>query len=268
MAFRGHGFGPVSPSFLSEVVSYSRTTGVIIQADNCSVTMLDAEIRCVIPSGVGSQFSWYVSVGGQLSNAADVQTSYAAPIVSYVSVGDTNARSTLISTAGTAIVYIVGDMFGEDEDAVSLFINGVLQVSSVAIVVPHTLISFPAPVAEGYSLSLTLIVGGQAAVFPAGNDSLIIGGPTVATISIAEVAGSPPMLCAASVNPGTTRLIVLGINFGSGRNTTLRLDDVPCPLVEASHTRLVCITSTCAGECCVCSEFDFLCVFGCHLCAL
>lgn len=251
MVFVGSGFGPVSPSFLSGVSGVSVVDGRVLSGVACAVTVVDSEVECIMPEGVGREYVWSLSVGGQTSNIADVQTSYASPVVSSMLVGGVACGSHVeVPTSGNVNVSIMGDMFGSDRSAVSVLIGGVVWGGRVLMVDAHRFVSFSWPAMEGVSVSVGLSIGGQMAVLPTGCDVVKIGRPVITSLGVANV-GSSPMICSSSGSSGLTKLVVFGSNFGFGPQTVVTIDDVACDLVlsESSHTVVTCVTSACSGEC-------------------
>jgi hypothetical protein len=208
-------------------------------------------IECIVPEGVGRGYVWSLSVGGQMSNIADVQTSYASPVVSAMVIGGVVCGPDVeVPTSGNVNVSIMGDMFGSDRSAVSVMIGGVVWGGRVLMVEAHRFVSFSWPAMEGVSVSVGLSIGGQAAMLPPGCDVVRIGRPVITSLGVSNV-GSSPMICSSSGSSGVTKVLVFGRNFGFGPQTTVTIDGVVCSLVlsESTHTVVTCVTSACSGEC-------------------
>ena len=108
----GSEFGPVSND--NTVLAAFTTTNIDAQDlaskthnVHCNVTVAHQQIKCPTAVGVGSNFTWRVTVGEQRGNASVATTSYARPLVLGF---DKNARR--LSTQGGEPVTITGTNFG------------------------------------------------------------------------------------------------------------------------------------------------------------
>ena len=109
----GTSFGPAHVPRTIDFVRYeSLTSTLVYHATNCSVSVAHLKIRCLTSPGVGSDFVWLVSVGGQLSQSA--VTFYARPTISSLAILNATTRLPVgtMATRGGDIVHIEGDNLG------------------------------------------------------------------------------------------------------------------------------------------------------------
>ena len=165
----GSAFGPVGADHVDWVRYSSLTSSLVFEATSCAVTVAHAELACASVPGVGTDFVFQVSIGGQQS--ATAVTSYAAPAITNITLA---SGSRVMATTGGEVVRITGHNLGPIE-----FVNGVtysrpadsgetattLHATDCAFAVPHVELwcrTVPG-VGRGYQFSVD--VAGQSATF-------------------------------------------------------------------------------------------------------
>jgi len=177
-------------------------TGTEFAAVGCIVTVQDTEITCLTVAGTGRKLFWTVTVRGQASFLSPVTSSYAAPMLSYLSV-------TTGSTAGTSSVMLVGYDLG------------------AAVATAYIDLLF-----NRYGVSTPIVA--MQDEWSAFNDALLAGDFTAAFDNMTANVGSwfqlPPLPLKALVQlPGRQEAIYFDIPDGCGiaRELIIFTDGVP-----------------------------------------
>jgi hypothetical protein len=274
--FTGDYLGPSEP--LLPIVATGRQAGaagaaVVVRTAACTVTGAGhTTVMCFTPAGVGTEYTWSLSVAGQTSAPSSQTTSYGPPSVTAVIVAATGAAGGdepgSVPTAGGAAVTLTGINFGADAARIAVFWNGV-ELAGVAVNAPHTSISFSSLPGQGAGSTVTLIVGGQ----PAANVVRIpFAAPRVTSLRLDTTVDSGASMNCDGVgadgrpNPAfgaqqRAVVVIRGVNFGRGDATVATVRNVPCILrAPVGETQIVCETPLCTGAVpchCVCRLLHF-----------
>ncbi|KAA0146769.1 hypothetical protein FNF29_07834 [Cafeteria roenbergensis] len=257
VTIRGFGFGelnrPVSVTFGGE-------DGRRFSAQQCIVTDLEqSTVRCgAVPSGLGTNLRFVLSLAGLQSEAFASQVSYAPPVVLSVTVlraSDGTASSVganetqqLLRTAGGDTIVVRGESLSDgsySEGLVLTYGTGVdfHTATQCHVTVPHTeLQCLSAPgVATGHTVALS--VGGQAAPTASAFALSYLPPSIVAVTGVGAVAsgtagGEPMTIRGSDFGPSTTSLTRLAVHYGPPSGP--RKYAAAACRYGSGHTELVC----------------------------
>lgn len=226
-----------------------------VAAPGCAVSQEEVEVTCMVPPGVGTNFSWSVCVAGQCSPPTPgAVTSYGAPTVTRVDVSDSGPGSTApaTGTAGGATITLLGTNLGSDPRDVTVTWNGE-EVTSVFYPVPHSQLRFSTIPGPGGPIVLTLSVGGQTPGVGTLPRNLSYRGPSISAVDV-DSDHQEDVDCSSgpvSVGAANATLVVYGANFGVPGAATVLVNGVPCavdPLrASPAHDELYFVTPLCSG---------------------
>ena len=123
------------------------------------MTIVDSEISCKFPEGVGSGHTWKVYGGNHDGRVSTATTSYAPPVVSGVR-SDPPGRSFFLSTHGGEYVLLTGENFGPVFEP-TLFATYSRFMSECDVVEPHTAVRCITAPGIGQNHTWQVSVGGQ-----------------------------------------------------------------------------------------------------------
>jgi hypothetical protein len=107
----GTGFGPLGTTITARYSSANLS--LAFNATGCAVTTAHTAVRCDTVAGVGSGFTWEVTVGGQTSlPATSVTSSYSSPVITGLRAGAGSDALTSMPTTGGTVVVVEGREFG------------------------------------------------------------------------------------------------------------------------------------------------------------
>ena len=217
---------------------------------------------------MGTGHTWRLTIAGVTVAAPAAITSYAAPAITAVIVSGAAPGANDVPTAGGATLVVMGTGFGPDPRLVVVLWNGA-PVAGVALVVRHSMLSFPSPPGSGDHVTLRVVVGGQST--PSSSPLLRYTPPSIDSIALQlQPAGQPvvdinggvvssgdvAMDCGVVTNDGSPALAgdavavlsLTGRNFGAVAGVvTVAVSAAPCALMALSQTHIVCATSLCRG---------------------
>jgi hypothetical protein len=270
LAFIGNFFGPPAGATPIQATGLRRgdypagsgsvtTTACTVQGAGHTL------VHCVTPPGVGVGYQWMLTIAGQASGLSVQTTSYGLPTITSTVVsgpGSFPDEPHRAPTAGGATVTLTGTNFGDDPSTIALTWNGV-PVSGLVLTATHTQLTFTSTSGQGPDVALVLSVGGQSIVLgPADGDqlqALSYGKPRVTRVALDRAATAVLLDCSAvkgdgsptKSSPGSAALVLTGANFGNGSGLAVTVQGVPCSLLPSTspHTRIVCVTQLCKGEC-------------------
>jgi hypothetical protein len=216
-------------------------------------------VHCISPPGVGTGYSWSLSVAGRSSPLSAQTTSYGPPTLGSVTVSGSSAEggdeAGTVPTAGSATVTVTGANFGSDTADVVLTWDGAV-VPVVFLTQPHTTVSFTSLPGQGVGANVTLSVGGQPATSVV---RLPFAAPRVTFLRLAStISGEVPLDCGdvgtdgrpVGRTNGSAALVIGGANFGRGNATVATVRGIPCALrAPVDHSEIVCQTELCTGQC-------------------
>jgi hypothetical protein len=258
--FLGDFFGPAN--MLLPIVATGRQAGVVggavLRTSACAVVGAGhTTVHCVSPPGVGTGYSWSLSVAGQSSPFSSQTTSYGPPLLTAVAVSGPGISSGdeagTVPTAGGATVTVTGTNFGADSSSILVTWDGT-SVPVVVLTEPHSSLSFTSLPGQGTGANVTLSVGGQ----PAGRMVRVpFAAPRVTSLRLVSGADSEESLNCADVGSdgrpigridGSAVLSIRGVNFGRGDATVATIRGVPCVLrAPVADSEIVCQTELCTG---------------------
>ncbi len=261
--FTGDYLGPLSMPLpiVATGLPVGTAGGAALRTTACAVVGAGHTfVTCAVPAGVGAGYTWSLTVAGQSSSPSIQATSYGPASVTAVAVTGSGVTGGdepgAVPTAGGATVTLLGVNFGADASRIVVAWNGTVA-PSVALAVPHTVLSFTSLPGQGVGVNVTLTVGGQ----PAGSVIRIpFAAPRVMLLRLDTTIDSGASLDCSEVDadgrPATGSgsgqravVVIRGVNFGSGEATVATIRDIPCVLRAVIDDRqIVCQTSLCTGS--------------------
>ncbi len=160
----GSYFGPVGTPVSAVYTSQDPNAGSSsYAAASCVVLLDDIKVECVAAPGVGMDFTWVISVGGQESAPSTDTTSYAIPVVNALQLFPTPAGANGLNTAGGDEFNINGRNFGPAGTPISVVYesNEHGALTPACTVVSDTLAACTSVAGTGVGYVVTVHVGDQ-----------------------------------------------------------------------------------------------------------
>ena len=242
VVLEGTGFGPAEPSFLESVSYTSLTSGVTydVPLSRCWYLKPHFQLLCATVSGVGTDYTWSMTVLGQRSVPSPVAFSmaYLAPVLESVSVRGVDGGP--LTTAGGDTIVLHGTSFGSFFDSITVLLDG--EEYPFTLTTPHTAVTLLSPELTGAKRSFEVALRVLDRTTPA--RTLVAAAPSISGLAVefktdAELfaADGSLGLCSAADLAGTADIVRLdGVNFGSDVTiTTVTVAAVPCKVCFVDH---------------------------------
>lgn len=116
--------------YLCFVIRSISSQGIQYQLTSCHITTNHSTMVCTVPSGVGTDFTTFIALGGQTSNGLTVH-GYAPPVITSIASdgGIITITGDSLPTVGNSQISITGDHFGPAEKQ-TLFSGSILYRAS------------------------------------------------------------------------------------------------------------------------------------------
>ncbi len=249
----GSYFGPVGTPVSAVYTSQDPNAGSSsYAAASCAVLRNDIEVECVAAPGVGMDFTWVLSVGGQESAPSSGTTSYAIPVVNALQLFPTPAGANGLNTAGGDEFNIHGRNFGPAGTPISVVYesNAHGSLTPECTVVSDALASCTSVAGTGVGYVVTVHVGDQNSAPSAATlnyGAPIITGVNTGVDSINQVkvgGGTVVMLTGQNFGPVDAVHNIVAGTFGA---TGIENTATNCAVVVA-NVEIQCTTVAASGS--------------------
>ena len=124
----------------TRAIAFARSAFGTLTSTACT-SLSDTEVHCVSPSGIGTDYTWVLTVAGQSSLSSPTSTSYGVAIITAVTTSQSAHGVFVVPTLGGSTVTVSGSNLPESSADVAVLWNDV-AVTTVVVSVPFQQLRF------------------------------------------------------------------------------------------------------------------------------